>query len=51
MLKMYPLIKAYYDEAGNLVFVYAPLWAMGFYDGSDMNALEAIVDDSAPSPE
>lgn len=42
MLKMYPLIKVYYDEAGHLIFVYAPLWAVGFLSEGDLNELDKI---------
>lgn len=51
MVRMFPLLKVYYDEDGNLIFVYPPLWSMGFMMGGDMEALEETVDDSASAPE
>lgn len=51
MVRLFPLLKVYYDEAGTLIFVYPPLWSIGFSMGSDLEALEEAADEAASTPE
>lgn len=51
MARIFPLLKVYYDEDGNLIFVYPPLWSIGFVMGGDMEALEESADETASTPE